>query len=308
MMVAEGGGLRGALDVGSNSVKILVSSSSAELSTPVYDDVRICGLGRGLAASGCLEPAAMDRCVAALGELIEAAREHGVGEIAAVGTMALRSAANGAEFLARIAADYAVEIQVIPGEEEARLSYLAASSALGPGEGQRLLLDVGGGSSEFISGRDDELIGRFSLDMGCIRFSESHLAAEPPGRDAAQALLKDLAGELDPVRLPPRMKELVGIGGTATSLGTVKLGMESWEPALIQGLALSRDEIEAQLLRFAAATLEERAALPGLHPGRASVITAGTAIILAVMRRIGAENLILSDRALRHGLWLDRWG
>ncbi len=306
-MAREDARLRGALDVGSNSVKILVASASDLLSTPAYDDVRICGLGRGLAASGRLEPEAMDRCAAALGELIGMARERGAEEIAAVGTMALRSAANGDQFQARIATELGVMIQVIPGEEEARLSYLAASSALGPGEGERLLLDVGGGSSEFISGRGGELVGRFSLDMGCIRFSESRLHADPPGADAAEALMGDLAEELALAQLPARLGELVGIGGTATSLGTVKLGMDVWEPSRIQGLTLSRGEVEDLLGRFAASTMTERAALPGLHPDRASVITAGTAIILAVMRRIGAEALILSDRALRHGLWLDRW-
>ncbi len=299
--------LRGALDVGSNSVKILVASSAAELSTPVYDDVRICGLGQGLAETGCLAQTAMDRSAVALRELIETARAHGVDEIAAVGTMALRSATNGDEFLSRIAADCAVEIQVIPGEEEARLSYLAASSTLGPGRGERLLLDVGGGSSEFISGRDGELVGRFSLNMGCIRFSESRLAADPPGRAAAETLLADLARELAPVELPGPIEELIGIGGTATSLGTVKLGMENWDPTRIQGLTLTRAEVEDLLDRFTIATLAERAALPGLHPGRAPVITAGTAVILSVMYKVGAETLVLSDRALRHGLWLDRW-
>lgn len=301
-----GGGICAAVDIGSNSVKLFLATRAGGLDAPLMDAVRICGLGRDLDRSGRLADNSMDEALDVLAELTASARALGVTEFAAVGTMALRRAANGESFLARVRERCGLDVLVISGEEEARLSFKAADSALPPSPESRLLFDVGGGSTEFILGRGDDSLRCFSLDTGCLRHMETHQRNDPPSRDELRAMLASLAEEFRD--LPSHDGELVGIGGTASTLGAVELGLDEWAPEAIEGLRLGLDRVEVLLEGFRRLPLEERAELPGLHPRRAPIIVAGAAIILAIMRRVGALHLTLSGRALRHGLWLDRWG
>ncbi len=299
-------GARAAYDIGSNSVKLVLASPETGLDAPFLEEIRICGLGRELAETGRLSDAAMARTLDAMVELSAMAERRGAVESVAVGTMAMRSAANAGEFIGRVRELCGFEIQVIPGEEEARLSYLAATSSLGVSAEPRMLFDIGGGSTEFILGRGELIERRFSLDVGCIRLTEDHQKSDPPTPGELASMRSALEAEL--ADLPAGEGELVGIGGTVSSLGTVHLEMDTWEPGRIQGLTLDQDEVERQVELFRRLPLAERAALPGLHPDRAPVILAGAAIVLTVMRLRGGRILTLSDRALRHGLWLDRWG
>lgn len=292
-----------AIDVGSNSVKLVLAE---ELAAPLLDTMAVTGLGEGLGRSGRLAEPAMARTLDALAGLVAAARAQGAEAFAAVGTAALRSAANAEEFLARARERCGLTIAIIPGEEEARLAFLAARSGAGAPAGSCLVFDIGGGSTEFIAGEGDRMGERFSLPLGCLRLTEEFQQEDPVPPIALAAMLAACDERLAPVA--PGAATLVGIGGTVTSLGTVALGEADWRPQRVEGMALARAEVERQLERYRSLRIAERALLPGLMPERAPVILAGAAIVLAVMRRRGAERLLLSARALRHGLWLDRWG
>jgi exopolyphosphatase / guanosine-5'-triphosphate,3'-diphosphate pyrophosphatase len=294
---------RAAIDVGSNSVKLVLAT---DLAAPLLDTLAVTGLGEGLGHTGRLAETAMARTLDALADLVAAARAQGAVEFAAVGTAALRGAANREEFLARARERSGLEIAVIPGEEEARLAFRAARSGAGAPAGPCLVFDIGGGSTECIAGDGDRMGERFSLELGCLRLSEEFQREDPVSPAALAAMLAACTGRL--ARLAPGAGALVGIGGTATSLGTVALAEPDWCPQRVEGLALPKAEVERQLELYRRLTVAERAALPGLMPERAPVILAGAAIVLALMRRRGAERLLLSARALRHGLWLDRWG
>ena len=294
--------VRAAFDIGSNSVKVVAAE---RLDAPRLDAVTVCGLGESLPATGRLSEPAMERTLDALADLVRRARAAGASDFAAVGTQSLRRASNAAEFLRRAEARCGLAVEIIPGEEEARLSFLAARSGAGAPEGPCLLFDVGGGSTEFIRGEGDALGARLSLELGCLHLREAHERSDPIRPDQLAAMQRAAADALAPLGREPAT--LVGIGGTVTSLGTVALGTD-WDPARLEGMALSRAQVEAQLERFASLRVEARAALPGLLPARAPVILAGAAIVLAILRHLDAPGLRLSARALRHGLWLDRWG
>lgn len=294
---------RAAIDVGSNSVKLVLAD---DLASPLLDRVAVTGLGEGLGRTGHLAEAAMARTLEALAGLVAEARDLGADDFAAVGTAALRTAANAEEFCARARARCGVEIAVIPGEEEARLAFLAARSGAGAPAGPCLVVDIGGGSTEFIAGEGDAMGERFSLPLGCLRATEEFQRSDPAPPDCLDAMASAFAAALAP--LAPGAGSLIGIGGTFSSLGTVALAAPDWDPRRIEGLELSRAEVERQVALYQRLSIAERAALPGLMPERAPVILAGAAIALAVLRRRGAERLRLSSRALRHGLWTARWG
>ena len=292
-------------DVGTNSVKMLVAVPGEGGMEILADEVRICALGEGLHERGSLSEAAMSRVLAALAELAALAAGFGVDEVAAIGTEALRRASNGEDFIERLRRKTGLELGVIPGEEEARLSFLAALSCLEFPEGDLVAFDVGGGSTEFSFGSEGRIGRRISLPVGCIRFTDSFLPSDPSSPEELDRLVSALDGELSEIE--GKADTLVGIGGTATTLGSVMLRLEPFDAARIRGLRIEASEIDRQVELYRSRKLEERRAIIGLHPDRAPLILAGAAIIRAVMRRLGCPVLTLSDRALRHGLFQDLW-
>ena len=295
------------IDVGSNSALIHVAERRGDGSFEVLADrSEVCRLGEGLRASGRFSPEAMDRTAAALGSFMALARQHEVSEIAAVGTMALRNAANAAAFVERMRAELGLEIQVIEGEEEARLSFLAVRSGLAAAPRKLAIFDVGGGSTEFIFGSAGRIEDKFSLDVGALRLTEQYLDSDPVAAERVAALLTDLDAELGRLQASP--ETLVGMGGAITNMAAVYHGMTSYDPSIIQGTELRRDEIERQVALYTRLPIAGRRQLPGLQPKRADTILAGAAIVATVMRRLGTDRVIVSDRGLRHGLLADRFG
>ncbi len=290
-------------DVGSNSVKMLVAMSGGGAMGILADEVRICGLGKGLRESGALTEASMSRTLDALEELTEMARGLGAREIRGVGTQALRQASNGTAFLDELRTRCAWELTIISGEEEARLSFRAASASLRGLQGDVVTFDVGGGSTEFNFGCHGDVRERVSLPLGCIPLTEDFLADDPPSPESVDSLLDHLRGELSEIE--GKDGTLVGIGGTVTTLGSVNLQMERYEGERIRGLKLSSGEVDRQIEIFRSLPLMERRKLLGLHPERAPVILAGACVVRAIMTALEKEELSLSDLALRHGLFLD---
>ena len=298
-------GIYAVIDMGTNSLKMHVAEVADGRTTVLGDFTEVTRLGEGLHETGRLAPEALVRNAEAVCAFARRAREMGAEEIVAVGTMALRTAANADDFVALVRERCGLDVEIIPGEEEARLAYLAVLSGLGTAEGTVCVFDTGGGSTEFIFGRGEEIVERFSLDVGSRRPTEQFCKSDPVTPEELQELLAYLDGELS--RLHGPVDVLVGMGGTVTSLGAVHHMMEVYDPDVIQGSRLTRAEVERQLEMYRSLTVAERREVVGLMPKRADVILAGAAIVLTVMRRLGADSLVISDRGLRHGLFYDRF-
>jgi exopolyphosphatase/guanosine-5'-triphosphate,3'-diphosphate pyrophosphatase len=297
------------IDIGTNSIKFHIAEKDAEGTwSVVLDEANISRLGEGLQATGNISPEAMKRNVKAVSEMTEKARERGVSDIVAVGTMCLRTAQNAQEFVNRVKDACDVMVEIIPGEEEARLAYLAVKSGIGLKDGRLVIFDTGGGSTEFIFGKGDQIEKRFSLNVGAVRYTEQILVSDPVTQDELNntiaAVEQDFAKDL---QLEGTVDALVGMGGTVTNLSAVKHQLAQYDPDVIQGSVLKLEEIERQIALYQSRTVAERKEIVGLQPKRADVILAGAIIVHVIMKKAGVNAFTVSDRGLRHGLVVDRF-
>lgn len=294
------------IDVGSNSIKFFVGELAADKTiTTVLDTNDIARLGEGLDKTGLISDEAMERNVASVAAFVKQAKELGADQIVAVGTMALRKAGNSQDFVANVKKACGVEVQIIPGEEEARLSYLAVLSGLPLQGGDLVIFDTGGGSTEFIFGHGKQLVKRFSVNLGAVRITENYLTSDPVTKQQVEAAIAQIDKEFAEAGVEGKPAQLVGMGGTVTSMGAVKHQMVKYDPAVIQGSDLTVADIDKQIGQYSERTIEQRKELAGLQPKRADVILAGACILKVITSRLGAEKLTISDRGLRHGLAFD---
>ncbi|MBR4159491.1 MAG: Ppx/GppA family phosphatase [Spirochaetia bacterium] len=295
------------IDIGSNSIKFFVGELAEDKTIKtVLDTNDIARLGEGLDASGLISDEAMARNVASVAAFAAKAKELGADQIVSVGTMALRKAGNSDIFVKKVKDACGVDVNIIPGEEEARLSYLAILSGLPLDKDANLVVfDTGGGSTEFIYGKGTEMIKRFSVNLGAVRITENYLKSDPVTPEEVKAAIAQIDKEFAEAGVEGRPKQLVGMGGTVTSMGAVKHKMVKYDPAVIQGSKLLKKDIEEQIAEYSKRTIEQRKELPGLQPKRADVILAGACILKVITDRLGADGLTISDRGLRHGLAFD---
>jgi exopolyphosphatase/guanosine-5'-triphosphate,3'-diphosphate pyrophosphatase len=297
------------LDVGTNSVKAHIGERDAEGSwRTVVDRAEVTRLGEELEASGRISDTALDRTAAAIGSMADEARQHGVLAIAAVGTAGLRMAGNSAEVIAAIEARTGIRVEVIPGDEESRLAYLAVESGLGLGTGSVVVFDTGGGSSQFTFGHGGRVDERFSVDVGATRFTERFGLDRAVGREVvevARAAIREDLGRLDGHAVPDA---LVGMGGAMTNLTSVMHGLATYDPEVVQGSVLTAHEIDRQIELYRGVDAEARRSIVGLQPKRAEIILAGACIVRTVMEKLSQDQLTVSDRGLRHGVLIERFG
>lgn len=308
--------LVGAIDIGTNSVLLLVAAASGGLLVPIVERATITRLGEGVDRTRRLDPAAVDRTLDCLAEYGRELRALGVERVAAVGTSAMRDAEGGEAFRARARAVLGVEPRVIGGDEEARLTFHGglAGLALEPSE-EVVLFDIGGGSTEFIRGSLAQGIVRgLSVDVGSVRLTERVRPGDPPSaadRERLEATIAELLSSADvpsfgargaPPSADARPLAVVGVAGTVTTLLAVSRSIEPYASATVHGARLPLAELDAVVERLAALPLSERAQLPGLSPKRADVIVAGGLLCRAIVRRLGAAEVIVSDRGVRWGL------
>ena len=294
------------IDIGSNSIKFFVGELAADKTiTTVLDTNDIARLGENLNKTGMICPEAMERNVASVANFCAKAKEPGADEIVAGGTMALRTASNSAEFVEKAKAACGLEVQIIPGEEEARLSYLAVLSGLPLQGGDLVVFDTGGGSTEFIFGHGTQLVKRFSANLGAVRITENYLTSDPVTPEQVSAAIAQIDKEFAAAGVEGHPDQLVGMGGTVTSMGAVKHKMIKYDPDVIQGSTLTKADISEQIGDYSTRTIEQRKELPGLQPKRADVILAGACILDVITSRLGVDKLTISDRGLRHGLAFD---
>lgn len=289
------------IDIGSNSIKLLVGEGDGTVRT-IAEKSEVARLGEGLWKSGVLSAAAMERSAEVVARFARQARENGAEKIVGVGTMALRSAGNSGDFVKMVRELCGVEVQIIPGEEEARLSYLAVLSGLSIPDGDMVIFDTGGGSTEFIFGKGTELTKRFSVNLGAIRITERFFHDDPVKVGSVAEALQEIGAEFAAAGVEGRPLRLVGLGGTVTTMGAVKHKMVKYQPEVIQGSTLTRDDIAQQIKAYSQRTIQQRRELPGMQPKRADVILAGACILQVIIDRFGVDALTISDRGLRHGL------
>ena len=294
------------IDIGTNSIKFCVAQKAADGTLDIRKDANdIARLGEGLRETGRISQEALERNALSVAQFARQAEEMGAETVFVVGTMALRTAKNAQDFIDRVNELCGLTVKVLPGDEEARLAYLAVLSALPIQDGELVIFDTGGGSTEFIFGQGKELDKRFSVNLGAIRITEEYFSDDPVKAGSVEAALKDIKKVFDDAQVQGQPTQLVGMGGTVTSMGAVKHKMTSYDPDVIQGSTLTLQDVDKQIADYSERTLEERRLIPGLQPKRADVILAGACILKDILTRFDAEDLIISDRGLRHGLLFD---
>lgn len=298
-----------AIDVGTNSVLLLVADRQPDgRFIAVEERAEITRLGKGVDQAKKLSPDAIKMTLDVLERYAKDARELGAQSIVCSATSAARDASNGHEFLDGAKHRAGLDVEIISGDEEARLSFASAHADFG-GQQPLVVLDIGGGSTEFIYGDVKGQVGfRKSFDVGAVRLTERFIQNDPPSAAelaAIEALLQQAFSELP---TPPAGFRLVGVAGTVTTLCAVARRIEPYDPTVVHGSPLNFDELNAALQRLASLPNDLRKTVPGLQPKRSDVIVAGGLIFRAAMRALEVTESTVSDRGLRWGLLADRFG
>jgi exopolyphosphatase/guanosine-5'-triphosphate,3'-diphosphate pyrophosphatase len=297
------------IDVGTNSVKFHIGERAPDGSwRTVLDRAEVTRLGEGLAAGGEIQPEPLNRTIEAIAGMVEDARGSHALAIAAVGTEGLRQASNGPAAVDTIRERTGVHVEVISGAEEGRLAYLAVRAALGDVKGRIAIFDTGGGSSQFTFGDGDRVEEQFSVPVGAVRFTERFHLDGVVSHDELRAAVAGIAADLHRLDNRPKPDILVGMGGAITNITAVMHGLAKYDPEVVQGSVLDRAELDRQIELYRSKDAEGRRSIVGLQPKRAEVILAGANVIRTVMERLGVDRLTVSDRGLRHGVLVERFG
>jgi exopolyphosphatase / guanosine-5'-triphosphate,3'-diphosphate pyrophosphatase len=297
------------IDVGTNSVKFHIGEHREDGSwATIVDRAEVTRLGEGIAGTGDIAPAAIERTVAAIAGMADEARRHDASALVAVGTMGMRSARNSDEFVTCVRERCGVNVEVIPGEEEGRLAYLAAKAGLSLAGGRIVVFDTGGGSTQLTFGHDAIVYEQFSLNVGAVRLTTQFGLGGPVDREQLDAALAGISGEFGRLDGAQSPDALVGMGGAITNMTAIMLNLAPYDPDVVQGSVLSRAEVDRQIEVFRGRDVEGRRQIVGLQPKRADVILAGACVVRTVMTKLGRDALSVSDRGLRHGVLLDRFG
>ena len=293
------------VDVGTNAVKFLVAGKGSDGSLRIaVDAMEVARLGERLSDTGRIVPEALERNVRAVAAFVGEARSLGVASPVIVGTMALRAASNAADFVARVKALTGIDLRVLDGVEEARLSWSAAISAAPACSGEVAVFDTGGGSTELICGGNPDALHRLSLPIGAVHIMERFFTDDPVRTGAVDDALAEIRTGLKEggAGCLRRADAAIGVGGAVTTLASVKGRMKVYDPDVVHGSILTLQDVRGMIERFSSMTLEERCAVVGLHPKRADVILAGACVILALLEQLGVSFCAVSDRGLRHAL------
>jgi len=289
------------IDVGTNSARMLVADVEAGRVTPVERRSTVTRLGRGVDLTGRIAAEAIEDACAAIAGYVTTVDELGAEAVEVIATSAVRDSENGSAFVAELRERFALSARVLDGEEEARLTYLGATSEQPPAE-PTLVVDIGGGSTELIVGTNSEISFHTSLQAGVVRHSERHVASDPPTAVELEALAADIRSLIQ-AAVPPGLTASAGIAvaGTPTSLAAVEMELEPYDPARVHGHVLPLPAIQRMLSLLASAPLAERVQIPGMHPDRAPTIVAGVVILVEVMRAFELEQIGVSEHDILYG-------
>ncbi|WP_420080586.1 exopolyphosphatase [Streptomyces sp. JL4002] len=302
------------IDCGTNSIRLLVADCDPATGELVELDRRmtIVRLGQGVDRTGRLAPEALERTFAACREYAGIIKELGAERVRFVATSASRDAENREDFVRGVVEILGVEPEVISGDQEAEFSFTGATRELAAHEHLArpfLVVDIGGGSTEFVVG-DDHVRAARSVDVGCVRMTERHLVVDgvvtdPPSEEQIAAVRADIEAALDLAAETVPLAEartLVGLAGSVTTLAGIALGLPAYESSAIHHSRISHEQVREITERMLTSTHDERAAIPVMHPGRVDVIGAGALVLLAIMERTGAEEVVVSEHDILDGI------
>jgi len=296
-----------AIDCGTNSTRLLIAErSDAGRGFTILDRrMRITRLGQGVNATKMLAPEAIERTLTVLREYREAMDEHGVEKVRIAATSASRDAANREDFFVPAKEIIGVEPELLSGDEEAHLSFHGATAELDPAQGPFLVVDIGGGSTEFIAGTEQP-DAALSVNVGCVRITEQELHHDPPLAEELSIALSIIDAHLDDVdREVPgasEAKTFVGLAGTITTVAAVEIGLAEYDRERIHHFELTRGAAEDVFRTLATEAHDNRLANPGLEEARADVIVGGCCILVSIFRHWGFESCLVSEADILDGL------
>jgi exopolyphosphatase/guanosine-5'-triphosphate,3'-diphosphate pyrophosphatase len=297
-----------AIDCGTNSIRLLIADvdQATGMLSDLVRTMRVVRLGEGIDRTGEFSQGALARTFAACEEYAALLAARGNPPLRFVATSATRDAGNRADFMAGVSARLGVEPDVIPGAEEAELSFVGAVRGLPQGllAGPVLVVDIGGGSTEFVLG--SELPSHsISVNVGCVRMTERHLRSDPPSAGEVDLVEADLADALAAVASAVPVgdaRTLVGVAGSVTTVAAMALELKAYDPAVLHGAVVTRDQVERVTGQLLTMTREQRAALPFMHEGRVDVIAGGAMVLRALMRAFGQQQVIASETDILDGI------
>jgi exopolyphosphatase/guanosine-5'-triphosphate,3'-diphosphate pyrophosphatase len=295
------------VDIGSNSTRLLVADVDGGRIDEIERQSRVTRLGRGVDLSGQLSAEAIEAACEAIADYVAICGEAGVERIDAIATSAVRDASNGGAFVAELRERFALSARVLDGEEEARLTYMGATAEHLPSE-PTLVVDIGGGSTELIVGTGEDISFHASLQAGVVRHTERHISSDPPTALELEALATDVRGLIErAVADQPGItaQAAIAVAGTPTSLASIELGLEPYDPKQVHGRTLTLASTQRLLSQLASSSLAKRAEIAGLHPDRARSIVAGVVILVETMRAFGLEQVGVSEHDILYGVTIE---
>ena len=293
-----------AIDCGTNSIRLLIADITDGNFREIIREMEIVRLGQGVDATGQFDPEAVERTLSATRKYADLIRSKGVEKIRFCATSATRDASNREIFIDGVKEILGIEPEVIPGSEEAALSFIGATKELKHAEAPYLVVDIGGGSTEFVLGTEEVKYAK-SVNIGCVRMAERHLKVSPPKPLDVQNAIADIdkaifeASHIVPLT---EAKTLIAVAGTATTVAAAALNLDQYDRYAIHLSRIPTERVLEVAQRFSLMKRDELAALPYMHPGRVDVITAGAVVLSRVMVATGAKEFVASESDILDGM------
>jgi exopolyphosphatase/guanosine-5'-triphosphate,3'-diphosphate pyrophosphatase len=294
------------IDMGTNTVLLLIAEVSEDGTiSPLLHEQRLPRLGKGVDSSRTLTAHSMDRAIEVLREYRDRVEEHGAASTIVCGTSAVRDAANREEFALRVFRETGFTLEVLTGEMEARWGYRGAVSGV-PGLKAALVVDIGGGSTEFAAGNERLPHASRSVDTGSVRLSERFFMHDPPAPEEVEQARASVRREIPGIEVPPGAT-FVGVAGTVTALAVLAQGLKEFQISTVTNYPLTRLAVDQLFGRLSGLPSRAIRELSSAMEGRADVITAGALILQEVMRHFACDEILVSERGLRYGLLIREW-
>lgn len=293
-----------AIDCGTNSIRLLIADIEGDNFREIYRTMEIVRLGEGVDRNKQFAPAAIERTLRAVSEFALEIKRRGATRIRFCATSATRDASNRDLFINGVFEILGVKPEVISGDEEAQLTFEGAVRQLHPSDAPFLVVDIGGGSTEFVIGQSAVEAAR-SVNIGCVRMSERHFSSSPPSIDSITSAIEDIDGAIDAASLVVPINEaktVIAVAGTATTVAAAGLGLDSYDRYAIHLSRIPSSKVSEITEQFLKMTRDEIAALGYMHPGRVDVIAAGSLILDRILKRSGATEFVASESDILDGI------